>query len=128
MSTFKSDATFDQIAKVLSTDKQLAKKLAKQTQSVILFHIKSKKSSQPKHWKLDLKSDSPSLISAKDNDSSSVDLEISVSDLDFKKLVDGKANAQKLFLGGKLKVKGDVSKAGAIEKVLSSVRPVKAKL
>lgn len=126
MSAFKSDPTFNQIAKTLSGDASLAKKLVKQTQSVIIFHIKSKKVPQPKHWRLDLKSNSPSLTSTKDGDKA--DLEISVSDLDFKKLVDGKTNAQKLFLGGKLKVKGDVSKAGAIEKVLSSIRPAKAKL
>jgi putative sterol carrier protein len=33
-----------------------------------------------------------------------------LSDADFEKLVQGKANAQKLFMSGKLKVRGDVMK------------------
>jgi len=36
---------------------------------------------------------------------------LSLSDDDFGKLVAGKANAQRLFMSGKLKVKGDVMKA-----------------
>jgi len=31
-----------------------------------------------------------------------------LNDAEFQKLVEGKANAQKLFMSGKLKVKGDV--------------------
>lgn len=38
-----------------------------------------------------------------------------LSDEDFQKLIDGKAAAQKLFMGGKLKVKGDVMKATKAE-------------
>jgi hypothetical protein len=40
---------------------------------------------------------------------------LSLSDTDFGKLVDGKANAQRLFMSGKLKVKGDVMKATKME-------------
>lgn len=36
---------------------------------------------------------------------------LSLSDDDFGKLVSGKANAQKLFMSGKLKVKGRMPKA-----------------
>lgn len=43
------------------------------------------------------------------------DVVLSLSDEDFQKLVDGKAAAQKLFMGGKLKVKGDVMKATKAE-------------
>jgi len=53
---------------------------------------------------------------------------LSLSDEDFGKLVAGKANAQRLFMGGKLKVKGDVMKAAKLEPVLAKSRPVAAKL
>lgn len=52
---------------------------------------------------------------------------LSLSDDDFGKLVAGKANAQRLFMGGKLKVKGDVMKATKMEPILKRAQ-TKAKL
>lgn len=40
---------------------------------------------------------------------------LSLSDEDFGKLVSGKTQAQRLFMSGKLKVKGDVMKVGYLE-------------
>ena len=37
---------------------------------------------------------------------------LSLSDEDFAKLVSGKTQAQRLFMSGKLKIKGDVMKVG----------------
>ncbi len=37
---------------------------------------------------------------------------LSLSDDDFAKLVSGKTQAQRLFMAGKLKIKGDVMKVG----------------
>lgn len=45
-----------------------------------------------------------------------------LSEKDFGQLVSGKANAQKLFMGGKLKVKGDVMKATKLEPVLKKAQ------
>jgi putative sterol carrier protein len=54
---------------------------------------------------------------------------LSLSDEDFGKLVAGTANAQRLFMGGKLKVKGDVMKATKLEPVLAAAKKSpKAKL
>jgi len=54
---------------------------------------------------------------------------LSLSDEDFGKLVSGKANAQRLFMSGKLKVKGDVMKATKLEPVLAAAKKnPKAKL
>lgn len=53
---------------------------------------------------------------------------LSLSDDDFGKLVSGKANAQRLFMGGKLKIKGDVMKATKLEPVLKKAQAPKAKL
>lgn len=52
---------------------------------------------------------------------------LSLSDEDFGKLVAGKANAQRLFMSGKLKVKGDVMKATKMEPILKRAQ-TKAKL
>ena len=53
---------------------------------------------------------------------------LALSDDDFGKLVAGKANAQRLFMSGKLKVKGDVMKATKLEPILAKSRPAVAKL
>lgn len=50
-----------------------------------------------------------------------------LSDKDFGELVAGKANAQKLFMSGKLKVRGDVMKATKMEPILKRAQ-TKAKL
>lgn len=50
-----------------------------------------------------------------------------LSDDQFAKLISGKANAQKLYMSGKLKVKGDVMKATKMEPILKKAQN-KAKL
>lgn len=55
------------------------------------------------------------------------DVTLILSDEDFGKLVAGKANAQKLFMSGKLKIKGDVMKATRMEPILKRAQ-TKAKL
>ena len=52
---------------------------------------------------------------------------LSLSDSDFASLVSGKANAQRLFMGGKLKIKGNIMKATKMEPVLKKAQG-KAKL
>ena len=50
-----------------------------------------------------------------------------LSDDQFSKLISGKENAQKLYMSGKLKVKGDVMKATKMEPILKKAQN-KAKL
>lgn len=50
-----------------------------------------------------------------------------LSDADFASLVAGKANAQRLFMGGKLKIKGNIMKATKLDPVLKKAQ-TKAKL
>lgn len=45
-----------------------------------------------------------------------------LSDADFGNLVAGKGNAQRLFMSGKLKIKGDVMKATKLEPILKKAR------
>lgn len=50
-----------------------------------------------------------------------------LSDNDFAKLISGKANAQNMFMQGKLKIRGDMMKATKLEPVLKKAQN-KAKL
>lgn len=52
---------------------------------------------------------------------------LTLSDADFASLVAGKANAQRLFMGGKLKIKGNIMKATKMEPILKKAQG-KAKL
>ena len=52
---------------------------------------------------------------------------LTLSDADFQKLIEGKANAQKLFMSGKLKIKGDAMKATKMEPILKKAQ-TKSKL
>lgn len=56
------------------------------------------------------------------------DVQLMLTDADFQKLIEGKAQAQRLFMSGKLKVKGDVMKATKVEVVLKNAKPPQAKL
>lgn len=47
---------------------------------------------------------------------------LSLDDEQFGNLVTGKANAQKLFMSGKLKIKGDVMKATKMEPILNKAK------
>ena len=57
----------------------------------------------------------------------SLPVTLSLSDGDFAKLVAGTEQAQRLFMAGKLKIKGNMMKATKLEGVLGAARP-KAKL
>jgi putative sterol carrier protein len=45
-----------------------------------------------------------------------------MDDENFDKLVSGKAKAQTLFMGGKLKIKGDLMKATKLEPILGQAK------
>lgn len=85
------------------------------------------KNNKTKAWKLDLK-DKGTLTEATSKELDDGDLVITLKDVDFKKLALGKSNAQSLFLGGKLKVRGDVTKAVQVETILKTLAPAAAKL
>jgi putative sterol carrier protein len=57
---------------------------------------------------------------AQDIDTCTVTL--TLSDADFGNLVTGKANAQRLFMSGKLKIKGDVMKATKMEPIFKKAQ------
>ncbi|CAN8105988.1 unnamed protein product [Discula destructiva] len=55
------------------------------------------------------------------------DVTLSLSETDFESLVTGKGNAQRLFMSGKLKIKGNVMKATKLDPILKQAQ-TKAKL
>lgn len=54
--------------------------------------------------------------------SDSLTVTLLLSDEEFQKLIDGKANAQKLFMSGKLKIKGDMMKATKLDPILKKAQ------
>jgi len=53
---------------------------------------------------------------------------LSLADSDFQKLIDGKANAQMMFMSGKLSLKGNMMAATRLQPILAKASQVKAKL
>lgn len=72
-------------------------------------------------WLLDLKNEGS--IKKVEGAPPKADVELILKDVDFVKLAEGKANGQKLFMNGKLKVKGNLMKATAIESVFKQLDP-----
>lgn len=60
-------------------------------------------------------------------DETSQTVTLSLSETDFESLVSGKGNAQRLFMSGKLKIKGNVMKATKLDPILKQAQ-TKAKL
>lgn len=53
---------------------------------------------------------------------------LSLADSDFQKLIDGKANAQTMFMSGKLELKGNMMAATRLQPILAKASQMKAKL
>ncbi|KFY12159.1 hypothetical protein V492_04057 [Pseudogymnoascus sp. VKM F-4246] len=116
---FPASEAFDTINDSLKSDDAERKNAIKMGQSIFAFTLKNK-AGETDSWHIDLKnegvvkkglSDKPTVV-------------LSLSDEDFGKLVAGKANAQRLFMSGKLKVKGDVMKATKMEPILKRAQNV----
>ncbi|KAJ6192904.1 SCP2 sterol-binding domain-containing protein [Bipolaris maydis] len=124
---FPASIAFDHIASALSTE--AARKEAIKTGGAIFsFNLKNKAGEQ-KQWYLDLK-ESGTVGEGAAPSGKKADVTLTLPEEEFGKLVLGKANAQKLFISGKLKVKGNVMKATKLEAVLkkANVGDAKAKL
>jgi len=118
---FPSSAAFDDISNVLSSDEAARKEAIQNAKGLFAFTIKQ--GSETKSWHIDLKSKG----TVGEGLGEKPDVVLSLSDADFQKLIDGKAKAQQLFMGGKLKIKGNVMKATKLDPILSKSKS-KAKL
>ncbi|KAF1954540.1 oleate-induced peroxisomal protein [Byssothecium circinans] len=115
---FPSSAAFDAISSSLANDEAGRKDAIKKGNAVFAFELKND-AKQTESWYIDLKETGTVGKGAPPKKAS---VTLVLSDKDFGQLVTGKANAQKLFMGGKLKVKGDVMKATKMEPILKKAQ------
>lgn len=120
---FPSSQAFDDINAALTSSDAERQDAVKQGNAVFAFTLKNK-AGDTESWHIDLKNKGE--VGKGLGEKPTVTL--SLSDEDFGKLASGKADAQRLFMGGKLKVKGDVMKATKMAPILNKARSVKAKL
>lgn len=119
---FPSSAAFDAINAALSSSDADRKDAIKQGNAIFAFTLKNK-AGETESWHIDLKEKGQAAkgLPAKPT------VTLTLSDEDFGKLVAGQANAQRMFMSGKLKIKGDVMKATKMEPILKKAQ-TKAKL
>lgn len=133
---FPSSTAFDLIAEGLQNESD-RKDAVKQGKAIFAFNIKNT-SGEEKAWYLDLKKKGE-VGNGTAPAGEKANVILSLSDADFAGLIgksamstytaslvtrgaDGSQSAQKLFMGGKLKVKGDVMKATKMETVLKKAQ------
>ncbi|KAI0179332.1 sterol-binding-like protein [Hypoxylon sp. FL1284] len=119
---FPSSAAFEAINSALQSSEADRKDAIKQGNAVFAFTLKNK-AGETESWHIDLKE--KGTVGSGTGNKPTVTL--SLSDEDFGKLVSGQANAQRLFMSGKLKIKGDVMKATKMQPILGKAQ-TKAKL
>jgi putative sterol carrier protein len=123
--SFPSSAAFDAINQTLQADQGEKKSAVDSAKAIVAFNLKNEKGEE-KSWYLDLKNKGEVGEGAAPQ-GGKADVTLSLSDADFAQLVSGKANAQRLFMGGKLKIKGNIMKATKMEPILKKAQG-KAKL
>ncbi|CAJ0912532.1 2470_t:CDS:2, partial [Entrophospora sp. SA101] len=120
---YKSSVVLEQLQSAISQNEPLKKQTIKDTKAIFEIVVKNAEGKE-QIWTLDFKNEG-TVIAGKG--SAKPDITISLSDDTFVDLSSGKLNGQKAFLGGKLKIKGNMMLATKLDKVLASVKP-KAKL
>lgn len=115
---FNASPLFQQLVDALQDDKTRQKAIAG-VKAVLVLTLKNKEGKE-QNWLLDFKNEgSVKKIDAPQKS----DVQLILKDADFVKLASGKANGQKLFMNGKLKVKGNMMKATSLESVFKAVGP-----
>ena len=103
---FPSSAAFDEISRALSASDADRKDAVKNGKAIFAFTLKNKAGTQ-ESWYIDLK-ETGTVGKGTAPEGKKAGTTLVLSDEDFGKLVSGNANAQKLFMSGKLKVKGNI--------------------
>ncbi|KAF2751188.1 putative fatty acid-binding protein [Sporormia fimetaria CBS 119925] len=122
---FPSSAAFDAISTSLQSSPADRKSAIKSGNAIFSFELKN--AGKVAHYHIDLK-ETGTVGKGAAPEGKKPNVTLVLSDKDFADLVAGKANAQKLFMSGKLKVKGDVMKATKMEPILKKAQGAKAKL
>lgn len=116
---FQASPLFQELKDGLADDKTRQKAI-QGVKAVVAITLKNKEG-KDQSWVLDLK-DKGSITKVEGSVPKN-DVQLILKDADFVKLASGKANGQKLFMNGKLKVKGNMMKATTIESVFKSIDP-----
>lgn len=116
---FNASALFKELNEGLQ-DKSKTQEAIKGVNAVIVITLKNKEG-KDQSWVLDLKKEGT--LTKVEGSVPKGDVQLLLKDADFVKLANGKANGQKLFMNGKLKVKGNMMKATAIESVFKKLDP-----
>ncbi|KAK5130526.1 hypothetical protein LTR08_001956 [Meristemomyces frigidus] len=119
-----SSAAFDLISAALGNEAE-RKDAVKKGGAIFAFTLKNDKN-ETASWYIDLK-ETGTVGKGEAPAGKKAGVTLVTSDVAFAQLISGKANAQKLWMSGKLKVKGGVMKALRIEPVLKRAQ-MKAKL
>ncbi|RMZ87815.1 hypothetical protein DV736_g4954, partial [Chaetothyriales sp. CBS 134916] len=122
---FPASVAFDVIHDAITSDPSEQKDAVRQGQGIFAFKLKNT-AGQEAAWHLDLK-ETGTVGKGEAPSGKKADVTLSLSDENFANLVSGKANAQQLFMSGKLKIKGNVMKASKMQPVLAKAQ-TKAKL
>lgn len=107
---FPSSVAFDAIQASLSASPADRKAAIKSGNGIFAFTLKN--NGKEESWHIDLK-ESGTVGKGVAPEGKKPAVTLVLNDSEFQKLVAGKANAQKLFMSGKLKVKGDVMKVSS---------------
>jgi len=119
---FPASVAFDLMNEVLSSSDSERKDAIKQGNAIYAFQL-SNTDGNVETWYLDLKEQGK----VSKGSGGKPDVTLVLSDKDFSDLVAGKANAQRLFMSGKLKIRGNIMKATKMEPILKKAQ-TKAKL
>ncbi|KAG7194312.1 Oleate-induced peroxisomal protein [Scheffersomyces spartinae] len=101
----------------------LKEKAIKSVGAILVITLKNKDGKE-QSWVMDLKDKG---TVAKVDTPPKNDVQLILKDADFVKMAENKANGQKLFMSGKLKIKGNMMKAASLETVFKQLDP-RAKL
>ena len=105
---YPASQAFDLINSSLQADDTERKNAIKQGNAIFSFTLKNP-AGNTESWYIDLKKEGK-VGKGEAPAGGKADVILSLTDEDFGKLVAGKTQAQRLFMSGKLKVKGDVMK------------------
>ncbi|KAJ5871264.1 uncharacterized protein N7529_003617 [Penicillium soppii] len=115
-----SSAAFDVINQTLQANEADRKDALDKAKAIFAFNLKNA-SGEEAAWYLDLKNKGE-VGQGSAPQGAKADVTLTLSDSDFAQLVAGKANAQRLFMGGKLKIKGNIMKATKMEPILKKAQ------
>lgn len=113
-------ATFETLAK------HITKEIVEEVDAVYRFDVKTE--SGVKSWLVDLKNGSGSIKDVSGSDEKG-DCAIQMNEGDFVKLFKGELDGQTAFMGGQLKIKGDMMLAMKLESLTEAIpKDIKSKL